>query len=104
METIQELNEQLSKGILPDSLYFGKREAQTTDWAKIQYNTFYKNPDYFIGKFHKGITQILPPEIFERMAEKAMSPAEEMDFRKAQSIELNEVVEYVEEIDLNNKE
>jgi hypothetical protein len=100
METLKELNEQLSKGILPDSLYFGKREAQTTDWAKIQFNTFYKDPDYFIGKFHKGIDKILPPEFFEKMAEKAMSPADEMDFRKAQSIEVNDIVTEIKEIDL----
>lgn len=104
METLQDLNEKLSKGILPDSLYFGKRETQPIDWEKIQFNTFYKNPDYFLGKFHKGIGRILPPEFFERMAEKAMSPAEEMNFRKAQSIELNEITSEVNEIDLNNKE
>ena len=104
METLKELNEQLSKGILPDSLYFGKREEQPIDWEKIKFNTFYKDPDYFLGKFHKGIERILPPEFFERMAEKAMSPAEEMDLRKKQSEQLNEIVADIEEIDLNNKE
>ena len=52
MKTLKELNEQLSKGILPDSLYFGKREEQPIDWEKIKFNTFYKDPNYFIGKFH----------------------------------------------------
>jgi len=84
METIQELNEQLSKGILPDSLYFGKREAQTTDWAKIQYNTFYKNPSYFSSKFPPEWVDTFP--CFDKLvgifADKAKTPLEEMEERQ----------------------
>ena len=91
MQNIRDLNNDLANGILPDSLYFGKKEVQPIDWAKVQYNTFYRNPDYFKNKFHKGIDQILPPEVFEKMAERAMTPAEEMDFRSAKPVELYEV-------------
>ena len=96
MQTIRELNNDLKNGILPDSLYFGKKEVQPIDWAKVQYNTFYKNPDYFKSKFHKGIDQILPPEFFQKMADDALSPAEEMDFRKAQPVELHETGNKIE--------
>ena len=91
MQNIRRLNNDLANGILPDSLFFGKKEVQPIDWAKVQYNTFYRNPDYFKGKFHKGIDKILPPEFFEKMAQNAMTPAEEMDFRKAVPVDLYEV-------------
>jgi len=101
MQNIRDLNNDLANGILPDSLFFGKKEIKPIDWAKVQYNTFYRNPDYFKNKFHKGLDQILPPEVFEKMAERAMSPAEEMEFRSANPIELHEVGNRIE-IDLND--
>lgn len=87
MQNIRQLNNDLSQGILPDSLFFGKKEVQPIDWEKVKYNTFYKNPDYFKGKFHKGIDKFLPPEFFQKLADNALSPAEEMDLRKAKSLE-----------------
>jgi hypothetical protein len=90
MQNIRDLNKDLSNGVLPDSLFFGKKEVQPLDWEKVQYNTFFRNPDYFKNKFHKGLDQILPPEFFDKMAERAMTPAEEMDFRSAKPVEIYE--------------
>ena len=102
MTTLRDINNDLLNGICPESLFFGKKEAvDPIDWEKIKYNTFYKSPDFFLGKFHKGIDKILPPEFFERMAEKAMSPAEEMDLRRGELKEQEKVINDLNELDVN---
>jgi hypothetical protein len=49
------INKAMEMGILPDSLNYGcgfKVNDSTVDWSKVQYNTFYKTPEYFEKRFH----------------------------------------------------
>ena len=102
MTTLRDINNDLLNGICPESLFFGKKEAvDPIDWEKIKYNTFYRDPNFFLGKFHKGIDKILPPEIFELMAERAQTPAEEMNLRQANLKEQEKVISDLNELDVN---
>ncbi len=49
------------------------------DWNKLEYNTTYKSPEFFRNKFPIGFEYLTGFEtLFEKMAEKAKSPYEEM--------------------------
>lgn len=55
------------------------RIKSVVDWNKLQYNNSYNSPEYFKNKFPSGF-EYLPgfDDIFEKMAENAKTPYEEM--------------------------
>jgi hypothetical protein len=75
---------ELKKGRVPPTLFYKLAEEQDTiDWSKLQYNSRYKSPEYFKSKLPKGYEQIPGfNEIIQEIAEKAISPLEEMDMRR----------------------
>jgi len=49
------------------------------DWDKLQYNSSYKSPEFFRNKFPSGFEYLAGFDtLFEKMAENAKSPYEEM--------------------------
>ena len=86
--SVRKLNESLEKGILPPELFFGisNEPHEELDWAKVQYNTFYKTNDYFLSKLPKPI-QNLPgiENIIEHMRDKSMTPLEEIEMRQQEA-------------------
>jgi hypothetical protein len=80
---ISELLKQLDSGILPKELDFNNDDTTSEEeyWAKIQYNTFYKDPYYFINKFPNPKAFINLPgaeDIINEMIEQAKTPLEEI--------------------------
>ena len=86
--SVRKLNESLEKGILPPELFFGisHEPYEELDWAKVQYNTFYKTNDYFLSKLPKPIHSLPGIEnIIEHMRDKAMTPLEEIEMRQQEA-------------------
>ena len=55
------INKALEMGILPDELNYSggfKVGGDTIDWAKVQYNTYYKTPEYFEKRFHPCLKKL----------------------------------------------
>ena len=81
MTDIKKIIRQLNLGILPDELNFNLTPPDEIDWAKVQYNTFYKSPDYFIGKMpHPEAFVKLPGSdlIIQSIIDNVKTPLEEM--------------------------
>lgn len=57
--SIQQLNNQLMSGILPDDLNFGIKRDSELDLVKLKYNAFYRSYDFYESKFPKGINSII---------------------------------------------
>ena len=81
--TSKNVIKELNRGIVPDELNFKLREKEEIDWAKIQYNTFYKTPEYFESKFPSGMLD-LPgfDKVIQTMVDNAKTPLEEMNERQ----------------------
>lgn len=97
---------QLRNGILPQSLNYSlENQTKEIDWSKVQYNAFYKSPDFFASKFPPEWIDTFPSfdKLVDIMASKAKTPIEEMDERneKRETI-INERRERSDAIDLTN--
>jgi len=71
---------QLKQGILPPELNFSANQNNEIDWQKVQYNAFYKSPEFFESKFPVGFNT-LPgfDKIIESMVvNSTKSPLEEI--------------------------
>jgi chemotaxis protein CheY-P-specific phosphatase CheC len=95
----QNILKQLDNGILPKELDFNSPDDTTEEeyWAKIQYNTFYKNPYYFINKFPNPTAFMNLPaaeEIINEMIEHAKTPLEEILERQVHITQKPEIKEY----------
>ena len=55
------INKALEMGILPNELNYAdgfKVNGATIDWAKVQYNIYYKTPEYFEKRFHPCLKKL----------------------------------------------
>ena len=96
---ITQLLKELDNGILPKELDFNKDDDTTEEeyWAKIQYNTFYKDPYYYINKFPNPKAFINLPgaeDIINEMVENAKTPLEEILERQVHITQKPEIKEY----------
>jgi len=94
----QNILKQLDNGILPKELDFSKDDTTEEEyWAQIQYNTFYKNPYYYINKFPNPTAFMNLPgaeEIINEMIENAKTPLEEILERQVHITQKPEIKEY----------
>ena len=96
-ELIKRFNQLLNDGIIPDELNFSIKEPDNIfDWEKVRYNTFYKQPDFFINRFPEGFMNIPGfDDIIDKMVDNALEPLEEYNLR-------NEIKNEAEDINLVN--
>ena len=81
--------EMLNRGILPDSLKFNN-PCPEFDIYKVAYNLRYKTPEYWASKFSEGDESIPGfDKIFEKIAEEALSPLEEITLIQENNISNN---------------
>ena len=81
--------ELLNRGILPESLKFNN-PCQKFDMYKVAYNLRYKTPEYWASKFPEGHESIPGfDKIFEKIAEEALSPLEEITLIQENNISNN---------------
>ena len=85
---LQELNNLLSRGILPDELDFTSKPRPELDINKIKYNAFYRSYEYAETKFPPGYESIPG---FDKVIESVRqelekkTPLEEIEIRQKQS-------------------
>ena len=96
---IKMLLKQLDSGILPKELDFNREDDTTEEdyWSKIQYNTFYKDPYYYINKFPNPTAFMNLPgaeEIINDMIENAKTPLEEILERQEHITQEPQIKEY----------
>lgn len=96
MSSIQELNEQFNKGILPDELNFSIKREFVLDLNKIKYNAFYRSYEFYESKFPKGYESIPG---FDKIIDSIVYKAQET--KKTPLDELEEIEKEIKEI---NKE
>lgn len=101
---LKELNEQLSKGQLPEVLNFiDEKETNILDWDKVKYNTFYKDRNYIEGLFPQGLRNL---EGFDKVIDNYVKQIQEEDIDPLKAYENKRKEETKpndkEEIELNN--
>ena len=92
---ILEINDQLARGVLPPELDFRKKDEIDLDWSRVQYNTFYKTPEFVLERFPDAEAFLNMPgghRILEAMAANLPSPLEEMLQRQENNM-LEECIE-----------
>ena len=100
MKSVSELLNELNNGILPKELDFNNVDDTSEEeyMAQLQYNTFYKNPYYFINKFPNPKAFMNLPgaeQIIDEMVANAKTPLEEMLERQIPSEEFKEDTEII---------
>ena len=87
----------INNGILPVELLFVKNDESNCniDLAKLQYNTFYRTPQYYDGLMPECIKQ-LPG--YDKMIEKMIEDNKDMTLSKAID-ERQKVVEFDEKVE-----
>ena len=119
---ISDLLNQLDRGILPKELDYNKEDDTTEEeyLAKIQYNTFYKDPYYYINKFPNPQAFMNLPgaeDIINNMIENAKTPLEEIlekqvhitqepqikEYKRTDSIKLSNVININEQAEQLSK-
>lgn len=101
MTSIKEILRKLDNGILPEELDFTERERPEIDWGMVKYNTFYKDPDYYINRFpNPNGFRNLPAykEIINSFIENVKSPLEEMNERQKKSCDIVEITNALDEL------
>ena len=90
MSSFQEILRKLEKGELPEELDFRhKQQTQEIDWAKIQYNTFYRSDEYIMNLFPNSMAfQNLPgsDKIIESIRDNITTPLIEMEERHTKAV------------------
>jgi len=84
MSNIEELNNLLSQGILPDELNFSIKRECELDLNKLQYNSFYRSYGFYESKFPKGYKNIIGLDkviehIVYKSEEKKKPPLQELE-------------------------
>jgi len=85
---LRELNNLLSRGILPDELDFTAKPKPELDINKIKYNAFYRSYEFAESKFPKGYENIPGfDKVIQSVKQEleTKTPLEEMEFRQSQS-------------------
>ena len=78
MDPAQDI-ELLVLGLIPASLNYNLKKTETIDWAKLEYNSRYKNPNYYYNKLPKAIKNL--PGLYdhcEKMAQNSISPLQSL--------------------------
>jgi hypothetical protein len=78
---IEEINNSIKRGVLPDCLNFSKAPDNDIDVSKLQYNAFYKSYEFAQSKFPSGYDSIPG---FENVIESCIcqhTPLDEMNQR-----------------------
>ena len=105
MSSFQEILRKLEKGELPEELDFRpKEQTPEIDWAKIQYNTYYRSDEYITNLFPNSMAfQNLPAsdKIIESIRDNITTPLEEMKERQKILTNIIEVAEEDEEQETN---
>ena len=105
MSSFQEILRKLEKGELPEELDFRpKEQTPEIDWAKIQYNTYYRSDEYITNLFPNSMAfQNLPAsdKIIESIRDNITTPLEEMEKRQKILTNIIEVTEEDEEQETN---
>ena len=80
---INEINDMLKNGIVPDEFNFTLEQKPVFDYSKVWYNDFYQSPEYIASKFPNG-WQSIPffDKVIEEMANMSLSPIEEIEIKK----------------------
>jgi hypothetical protein len=92
MSNINDILKQLDLGILPYELNYSERIKDEIDWEKVKYNTFYKEPQYFLNRFpNQKAFMNLPGfnEVLKDMVDNVTSPLEEILERQNENKILN---------------
>ena len=66
-------------GLIPAGFNYDIKKTESIDWRKLEYNSRYKNPDFYYNKLHKAIKNL--PGIYAhcmRLAENNVSPLESL--------------------------
>ena len=85
---VKQLNEELSKGILPDDLNFSLKREYELDINKIKYNAFYRTYDYYADKFPPGFDNIPGfDKIIESIVEQNQNITPLQELEKLQNLE-----------------
>ena len=95
-ELIRKFNKMFSEGQLPEEFDFSIKPTDNIDWSKVKYNTFYKEPEFYINRFPSGFRD-LPgfDKIIDKMVDNALTPLEEMELR-IKNEEINNIDNIVE--------
>jgi hypothetical protein len=105
MSSFQEILRKLEKGELPEELDFRpKEQTPEIDWAKIQYNTYYRSDEYITNLFPNSMAfQNLPAsdKIIESIRDNITTPLEEMKERQKILTNIIEVSDEDEEEQTN---
>ena len=81
---LEQLNQSLANGEVPDCLNFTLQKPETVDWDKLQYNNLYKSYQYQASKFPRGFESIPGfTQIIQNIADNAKSPLELYNERNA---------------------
>ena len=95
-ELIKKFNKMFSEGQLPEEFDYSIKPTEEIDWSKVKYNTFYKEPDFFINRFPEGFENIPGfDKIIDKMVDNVLSPLEEMEER-SKITEINNIDDIVE--------
>jgi hypothetical protein len=95
-ELIKKFNKMFSEGQLPEEFDYSIKPTEEIDWSKVKYNTFYKEPDFFIKRFPEGFENIPGfDKIIDKMVDNVLSPLEEMEER-SKITEINNIDDIVE--------
>jgi DNA replicative helicase MCM subunit Mcm2 (Cdc46/Mcm family) len=94
--SVQELNDLLTQGILPDELNFSIKREYTIDLNKIKYNAFYRSYEFYENKFPKGYNSIpgfdkIIDSIAVKAIEKNKSPLDELEELEREIKEIEKV-------------
>lgn len=71
--------ELLALGLIPASLSYNIKKTETIDWSKLEYNSRYKNVNYYYNKLPKAVQNL--PGLYEhcdKMAVNSVSPLESL--------------------------
>ncbi len=102
MSAIQNLIMKLNNGELPDELNFTIKPTEEIDWAKVQYNTFYKSPQFYIEQMPNPKAFMNLPgfnDIVEEMILNAKSPLEEIIERENENKIFDDIIEITDGLD-----
>ena len=94
MSDFKKVIQKLNEGILPDELNFTIAQPDVIDWEKVRYNTFYKDPGFYLGKFPNPKAFLNLPgseDIINNFIENAKTPLEEIEERQKLSHDILEI-------------
>ena len=78
MDIAQDI-ELLAMGLIPAGFTYNIKKTETIDWSKLEYNSRYRNPNYYYNKLPKSVQNL--PGIYnhcEKMASYNISPLESL--------------------------